>query len=359
MPKRPGPQPTDLAPLLLPWFDREQRALPWRGVADPYRIWVSEIMLQQTQVTTVLPYYERFLETFPTVQDLAAADLEGVLGLWQGLGYYSRARHLHAAAQLIVAQHGGQFPATYAEARALPGVGSYAAGAILSIAYGVPLPALDGNAYRVLARVFAVKGEIASGPAKRHLNALGKEAVPHERPGDYNQALMELGAQVCLPRGPRCAECCLAEICQARARGLAESVPEIRRAPTREVKTVVALLQRDHAVLVAKRPATGVWGGLWEFPNCEGADAEALQEYLARHFGVLVTEPKEFARLTHGIMDQRITLTAYRCDVIRGRAHSAAHEALAWVRPDGLDAYPLPAPHHKLAEKLQATSHKR
>jgi len=356
MTKARGPQPANLAPRLLPWFDRVKRDLPWRRTRDPYRIWVAEVMLQQTQVATVLPYYERFLAAFPDVGTLAVVPLDEVLGLWAGLGYYSRARHLHRAARIVVAEHSGLFPADNRAARALPGVGDYTAGAVLSIAHGVRLPALDGNAFRVLARAFAVRGGLASGPVRQRLTKLGREAVPADRPGDYNQALMEQGSQVCVPRQPRCGECCLADLCQAHALGLQEAIPPVRRGPSREVTMAAALVLRQGKVLLGKRPPPGVWGGLWEFPNAEvGEDAPeaTLRACLQQQFGLEATDLVQFARLTHGIMDRRVQLTAYLLDGVSGRTRPTHHEAVAWVRPSQLDDYALPAPHRRLAERLR------
>ncbi len=225
-PKRPCPE--DLTRRLLDWYDASKRELPWRATADAYRVWVSEIMLQQTQVATVLPYYERFLAAFPTVSRLAEAPLDEVLRLWSGLGYYRRARSLHAAARVVVERHGGSFPSALEAALALPGVGRYTAGAVLSIAYGLRLPAVDANAERVLSRVFVIEGDTRVGPAKRDLHAIAAKTAPADRPGDHNQALMELGARLCTPRRPQCTECPLADLCQARASGMEERFPAPR-----------------------------------------------------------------------------------------------------------------------------------
>lgn len=330
--------------------------MPWRGASDPYHTWVSEIMLQQTQVATVIPYYERFLAAFPTVHDLAAAHLDEVLGLWEGLGYYSRARNLHLAAQEIVFAHGGRFPAEPKAARALPGIGEYTAGAILSIAYGVRLPALDGNAFRVLARVFGLRGSVSAGATRQRLQKLGAEAVPADRPGDYNQALMEQGSQVCTPRQPRCAECCLAELCVAQARGLVDVIPEVDRAASRPVREAAALVMRQGKLLLAKRPAKGVWGGLWQLPQValkKEAAAETLGEYLATAFSLRARSLVQFTTARYGIMDQRVELTVYLCEQPAGRATSSSHEAVAWVPLGTLDNYALPAPHRRLVKKLR------
>ncbi len=225
----------DLARPLLAWFDRHKRDLPWRRTSDPYRIWVSEIMLQQTQVDRVIGYYERFIEAFPTVEALANAPLDDVLRLWEGLGYYSRARNLHAAAQTVVREHGGAFPRSYEALRALPGIGEYTAGAVLSIACGVPTPAVDANAIRVLARLFAIEGDASKGQVRRRITELALQVLPADRPGDFNQALMELGALICIPGRPGCLICPLTDACEARARGLQERIPEVKSRPLQQL----------------------------------------------------------------------------------------------------------------------------
>jgi A/G-specific adenine glycosylase len=262
---------------------------------------------------------------------------------------------VHQAARVVVTDHDGQFPADYKLARALPGIGEYTAGAILSIAYGLRLPALDGNAYRVLARVFGVRGSLV-GPVRRHLDGLGLAAVPAERPGDYNQALMENGSQVCLPAAPRCDECCLADICVARAHGLQDVIPPASRTTTKQVSMAAALVLRRGRVLLAKRPASGLWAGLWEFPNVEtgdGAPEETLQEYLQEAFGLESKAGTRLVRITHGVMNRRIELTALVVEGTRGRTRPVNHEAVAWALPGALDDYALPAPHRKLAKRLQ------
>ncbi|MFN8454597.1 MAG: A/G-specific adenine glycosylase, partial [Anaerolineae bacterium] len=210
---------------LLTWYHHNRRDLPWRGETDPYRIWISEVMLQQTQVTTVIPYYYRFLQRFPTLADLAAASLPEVLKVWEGLGYYARARNLHRAAVEIVAKYGGRLPHTYAELRRLPGFGDYTAGAIVSIAFGQAVPALDGNVKRVLARLLAWQEEVTRGPAARRLRDFAAELVDPQAPGDWTQAVMELGAVICVPQNPKCLLCPVNELCQARRQGLERILP--------------------------------------------------------------------------------------------------------------------------------------
>lgn len=347
------PRPSHLAPPLLAWFERVRRAMPWRGIEDPYRIWVSEVMLQQTQVTTVIPYYQRFVARFPTVADLAAADEDEVLALWQGLGYYSRARNLHRAARLIASEHGGQFPREPAVARALPGVGPYTAGAVLSIAYGVRLPAVDGNAERVLARVMAIEGDLSRGHAKRAVHAVAAEAVPDHRPGEFNQALMELGSTLCSSVSPSCEHCPLKSLCVAARTGRTGELPTPKARPPVERREAAAVIaRRRERVLVVQRPPMGVWAGLWEFPwlDVTGmADPQAsLISHLRTRFGLEVTSLAPCGALAYGIMNVRYGLTAYEASSVRGRTHSPAR----WLKPHELTRIAMPAPHRRLAALL-------
>jgi A/G-specific adenine glycosylase len=277
---------------LLSWFGRAQRDLPWRRGTpkkqDPYRIWLSEIMLQQTRVAAVIPYYRRFLKRFPTVAHLARARPAAVLRAWAGLGYYSRARHLHLAARKIVVSHHGKFPRDLQAALALPGIGSYTAAAVLSIAHGQPLAVLDGNVARVLARLEARRGELRRPAAWRQLQTAADALLARQAPGDWNQAMMELGATVCTPRAPRCPQCPVERWCRARALGLAERLPPARR-KTRAVKITVAaavLLDPRGRTLLVRRPGGDgvIFSRLWQFPAVEaGRDArQALPGHLLR-----------------------------------------------------------------------------
>jgi A/G-specific adenine glycosylase len=347
--KKDNPDPDDLGPRLLAWFDRARRDLPWRRTRDPYRIWVSEVMLQQTQVERVIPYYRRFLRAFPTARALARAPLDEVLRAWEGLGYYSRARNLHAACRQVAEKHGGRFPEGHEDALALPGVGRYIAGAVLSIAYGQRLAAIDANARRVLSRTFpGVRG--------RELESMGLHAVPQERPGDFNQALMELGALICVPWRPRCSECCLADICRANLAGRAAPASQTRRSRRVTGRVALGIVERAGRVLIAQRPPRGVWGGLWEFPNVEigprGDGPQLLRDLLLDHFGLTVRVGEDTTRLTHGIMNRRIEIIAYPCTVASGRTRTKRHTSARWVKLDELGRYALPAPHRRLAELI-------
>ena len=241
----------DFSRKLLVWFRRAARDLPWRRTNDLYAIWVSEIMLQQTQVATVVPYYHRFLAQFPDIRSLAAADEQEVLRLWEGLGYYRRARQLHAAAQRVATEHAGRFPASYDAVRSLPGIGRYTAGAILSIGRAARLPILEANTIRVLSRLFAFRGESASGAGQKHLWSLAELILPARDCGTFNQALMELGSEVCTPRGPACGRCPVAQFCQARALGLVDQIPlPAKRTTYEDVSEIAVVVRRGRRVLV-------------------------------------------------------------------------------------------------------------
>ena len=266
-----------LPPPLLAWYDQNRRVLPWREEVSPYRTWVSEIMLQQTRVTAVLPYFARFMAALPTVEALAAADEQQLMALWQGLGYYSRARNLQKAARVIVEQRGGVFPDTYEGLTALPGVGDYTAGAIASIAFGEPEPAVDGNLLRVAARVGGIAEDIMDARVRKRFRAMLTESIDCERPGEWNQAMMDLGATVCLPNGaPLCEKCPARAFCAAYQNGMTDVLPvRAAKKPRRVEERTVFLLVRDGRLALRKRPAKGLLAGLWELPNVPGNLDEA------------------------------------------------------------------------------------
>lgn len=265
-----SPSPSPLQHALLAWFEGAQRDLPWRRTRDAYLIWLSEVMLQQTRVEVVIDYWERFRARFPTLADLAAADEDEVLAMWSGLGYYRRARGLLATAREVVEQHGGRLPADPAALRALPGFGPYTTGAVASIAFGLPVPLVDGNVARVFARLFGLTGYVDAGPGQRQLWALAERELVREQPGAWNQALMELGATVCKPRGARCAACPVQAWCHAFAQGTVLELPKKRPKPKPHAVTVEALVARTSSgVLLAKRPPGGRNGGLVEGPTRE------------------------------------------------------------------------------------------
>jgi A/G-specific adenine glycosylase len=337
---------------LLAWYDRHRRRLPWRALpgqpADPYRVWLSEIMLQQTTVTAVAPYYAKFLARFPTVAALAAADIEDVRKLWAGLGYYARARHLHACAQAVAARHGGTFPAAEEELLALPGIGPYTAAAVAAIAFGRPASPVDGNAERVIARLFAVEDELPA--AKPAIRALAEQLRPPQRPGDFAQAMMDLGATICTPRNPACALCPFTDACAARQRGDAESFP--RKVKKREGRlrrgAAFVALRTDGHLLVRTRPAKGLLGGMTEVPTTDflaDFDADAALAQAPRFVAARRrTGDARWRRLpgvvTHVFTHFPLELVVYRTLVPEG---AAAPDGMRWIAAADIDGAALPS----------------
>ncbi len=337
----------DFRAALLSWYDGHARELPWRGAISPYHIWVSEIMLQQTQAATVIPYYLGFIQRFPTVQALARAPLDDVLKAWEGLGYYRRARNLHEAARIIVEQHGGEIPRDEKALLALPGIGRYTAGAIRSIAFGESAPLLDGNVRRILARLDDIEASIDLRETEKLLWARAAEIIPPERPGDFNQAMMELGAAICLPRTPICHACPVADFCAARARGVQAQRPirtPKQRIPHYHVAAGVVWHAADsNRFLIAQRPADGMLGGLWEFPGGKQEPDESLPQTLARELreelAIEVAVGEQFTRIKHAFTHFRITLYAFHARHLAGEPQRIGVDDWRWVTLDELDAF--------------------
>lgn len=357
---------------LLAWYRENARDLPWRRTKHPYKIWASEIMLQQTQVATVLPYYRKWLKRFPTLQSLAAADLSEVLGLWAGLGYYRRARMLHQAAAELVKQ-GKEIPSTARELQKLPGIGRYTAGAIASIAFGKRAPILDGNVIRVLARIQAMPDDIGSPQAIKKLWKYSEKILPEKNPGDFNQAMMELGAVICIPENPRCLICPAAKFCRARAMGRPSRFPvKKQKEVTRKIRRVALILKKKGRVLIQRQPERGRWGGLWIFPFWN--DLETMRQEIK-------IKPEDLThRLTihHGFTKYRIRLDVYEGTlgttvdrksgfVNRGsprvgfslrftnpdpRSTHDGYSKAEWVSPKRLSQFAFPSPHQKIVEAL-------
>jgi A/G-specific adenine glycosylase len=345
---------------LTGWYRAVARDLPWRRTRDPYRIWLSEVMLQQTRVDQALPYYERFTTTYPTVYDLAAAPLDEVLRRWEGLGYYARARHLHRTAQQVVSAFEGQFPATWPLLRGLPGVGDYTAAAVLSIAFDQPYAVLDGNVARVLARVFTLADDVKAPRTRPSLQALADALLDADQPGTFNQAMMELGATVCTPARPQCTRCPLQGVCGAWASGTPEQWPVVRKkAPLPHFDIAVGLVfDETGALLIQRRPENGLLGGLWEFPGGKQHPGEPLAETCRRELreelGIEVAVTAPFMALSHAYTHFRITLHAFRCRLVSGTPHAANGEPLRWVAPADLDQYAFPRANRRLIERLHA-----
>lgn len=344
---------------LLDWYEAVKRDMPWRDTDDPYRIWVSEVMLQQTRVDQARPYFERFVEAFPTVHALAEAERDKVLLLWEGLGYYSRARYLHEAAQRVVNAFGGRVPDTYDAIRELPGVGPYTAAAVLSIAYDKPHAVLDGNVIRVLSRVFAVEGNVKSAPVKRRLQAAADALIDPERPGAFNQAMMELGATICTPRAPSCGDCPVQPACQAAADGNPEDYPVTPdKKPVPHYDIAVGLVfDGDGRLLIQRRPDDGLLGGLWEFPGGKQEEGEELsatcQRELREELGIEVDVQDHFYTLSHAYSHFKITMHAFRCRITDGTPSPELDQPLRWVPVDALDDYAFPRANRRLIEELE------
>jgi A/G-specific adenine glycosylase len=324
---------------LLNWYHKNGRTLPWRGQADPYAIWVSEIMLQQTRVETVIPYFIRWMERFPTVTDLARASEKDVLNVWEGLGYYSRARNLRRAGQLVLEQHDGRLPRDPGALRKLPGIGRYTVGAISSMAFGLDEPTLDGNLRRVFARVFNVSQPADSQAGERILWDLAAENLPAGRAGDYNQALMDLGAAICVPRNPHCALCPLRRLCKAYELGIQTKRPVLK--PKRRIPhydQVAAVILQKGRVLLARRPSKGLLGGMWEFPNGRvlGEPAERLSKAMKTGYGIRVKRNELLGVLQHTYSHFRVTVHAFYCVL-----NSAPAEKMDWAKLGELDEFPM------------------
>lgn len=361
------PSPSAIAAALLAWIDAGNlRDLPWRAEPrDPYAVWVSEIMLQQTQAATVIPYLQPWLERFPTVESLAAAELGDVLKAWEGLGYYSRARNLHKAAGVVVEQHGGRLPADRRSLLALPGVGKYTAGALLSIAFGQRASVLDGNVKRVLARVYDVAGEIGQSATETQLWRLAEglvEAVEPQQAGPLNEALMDLGATVCLPQRPRCLLCPLHDPCLARQRGTQEERP-VRpvRKPLPHFDVSAAVLRRPgqpEQFLIAQRPPEGMLGGLWEFPGGKRHDGESLPDCLRREMeeelAVEVAVGQPVAVVKHAYTHFRITLHAFECQLLAGEPQPIGVADWRWAKLDDLALYAFAVTDQKIIAALRS-----
>jgi A/G-specific adenine glycosylase len=349
---------------LLAWFERHRRDLPWRRDRDPYRIWVSEIMLQQTQVAVVVPFFNRFLEAFPAIAALAAAEETEVLRYWEGLGYYRRARDLHRAARVLVAEHGGHLPDDPAVVRGLPGIGRYTMGAILSQAFDRRLPILEANSQRVLARVFGLRADPRRGPARRWLWQVAEALLPVRRVGEFNQALMEVGALVCTPTAPRCPVCPVARSCEARRLGQQEEIP-LRVAPPEPVLIAEAavVLRRGSRVLLVQRPDQGRWASLWEFPHGPlqaGESHEQAATRLVRELtGMTAGVGPELLTVRHGVTHHQITMVCFEAHYRAGRFCSAFYRQGRWLQPSELLAYPVSAPQRRLARILLAPGRQR
>lgn len=356
-----GPLETRIAELrasLLGWYDAHRRELPWRGLGDPYAVWVSEVMLQQTRAQVVRERFPRFLERFPTLDSLAAAREDDVLAAWSGLGYYARARNIRLAAREVVARHGGRLPADPVSLRALPGFGRYTANATASIAFGVPVPVVDGNVARLLARWSEIRQPLGSSAAERALWRVAARLLPPGRPGDWNQALMEVGATICRPRRPRCGECPARGGCRAAEKGIAERLPRrARRAPSGRERRAVAVIERAGRLLLVRSAEPRLLRGLWQFPGVviDGdADAAGALRRALDEIGVVARSLRRDGIVRHAIMNRTIDTEVFAGSLAAQEPVNERAMTMRWVRRSALLDLPLSAVGLRIARRLSA-----
>lgn len=336
---------------LLNWYHKNKRTLPWRDHPDAYAVWVSEIMLQQTRVETVIPYFEKWMRLFPSVVDLAEASEQEVLAAWEGLGYYSRARNLHKASKIVARKYDGNLPDDLVELIMLPGIGRYTAGAIASIAFGKDEPALDGNLKRVYARLFDSEESVDSPAGEKWLWDIARCNLPKGKAGDFNQALMDLGATICIPKNPRCLICPLMKLCQACANGTQQLRPV--RKPKKMVPhyvQVAGVVMRRGKVLLVQRPPKGLLGGMWEFPNgrVDGDPAEELAKALRSEYNLKVQRREALGVVQHAYTHFRVTVHAFRCDF----SSMSNEQEFKWVALNDLDDYPMGKVDRQIADSI-------
>lgn len=343
---------------LLLWYNDHKREMPWRNEPDPYKVWISEIMLQQTRVDQARPYFENFITQFPTVFALARADQQQVLKAWEGLGYYSRARNLHAAAKRVAEKLDGRLPETYDEIIKLKGIGPYTAAAITSIAFNQPNAVVDGNVIRVLTRYFGIEEDTRSSKTRNLVQEYASELIDHEQPGDFNQALMELGSIVCAPAKPDCENCPVQAGCLAYQTARTDQIPyksPAKKKPHHQIGVGIIQNENDH-VLIALRPNNVMLGGLWEFPGGKQHEGEHISQTVERELheelGTTVKAFKEFMVLDHTYSHFSITLHAYFCTLIDGTPKPNASQEIRWVKKSELEQYPFPKANKMLVEKL-------
>ena len=342
---------------LITWFKKYQRSMPWRGIQDSYRIWVSEVMLQQTQVKKVKEYYDKFIQRFPDVKRLADAPLQDVLKVWEGLGYYARARNLHKAAKGVVEEFGGEIPSDYATFRQLPGVGDYTAAAVQSIAFNSPFAAVDGNIKRVLSRLLLLDYPINDASSTKLFQEKADILLDRKRPGLFNQAMMELGATVCRPQSPTCLVCPINMYCEAFHIGKQDEYPYRQKTDSvPEHQIAAGVIYKGSEVLIVQRPLNGLLGGLWEFPNGQIDENETAEKACVRHIAnvvnLFVTNIKYLTCIRHAFTHFKIVVDVFICDYKSGDVVLNGPIYAKWVKLSALKDYPLPRATHKILEKL-------
>lgn len=336
----------EISRLLLQWYKNHARELPWRKTKDPYRIWISEVMLQQTRVDTVIPYYKKWTTTFPDLISLNAASEEDVLRVWEGLGYYRRVENIIKAARILVSDFDGKFPRSIDQLKKIPGIGDYIAGALASIALDMDEVALDGNGMRVLSRLYEYAHPINEGKHKKVLGQFLRDLIPSGSAGQFNQAVMDLGSLICIPRNPLCAQCPLQSECQAYRNNSQGSYPiKKKRGPLPHYDVVAAVIQKNNKVLIDKRKAGGLLGGLWEFPGGKVEEGETHHEALIREIkeelGVDIQITSDFGQYKHAYTHFKITVFVFRCEIVNGKPVPIEADEIQWVDVDDLEKFPM------------------
>ena len=343
---------------LMSWYLANHRDLPWRNTSDPYHVWVSEVMLQQTQVNTVLPYYRKFLKRFASLEDLARADLQDVLKIWEGLGYYARARNLHRAAGIVLNQCQGVMPDDWEGFRKLPGVGDYIAAAVLSIVFEKPYPVVDGNVKRVLARLLLEDAPVNKSTSIKIFKEAADRLLSCQDPGTFNQAMMELGAMVCKPRQPLCSACPIQRMCLAHGTGRVGEYPKkLKKSPTPQYKIAVGVVFKNSHVLITRRKPQGLLGGLWEFPggkiqNNEKANDACIRE-IQEETNLSVSVDSHLVRVKHAYTHFKIVMDVFCCSYLTGNVKLNGPVDYRWIKLDKLDNYPFPKANHKFFRELK------
>ena len=353
----PGKLQREMREALIRWYRRHHRKLPWRETSDPYRIWVSEVMLQQTQVKTVLPYFRKFLKLFPDVERLAAADLQTVLKAWEGLGYYARARNLHRASKIVVKEHGGGLPDDPDDFRNLPGVGEYIMSAVLSIAFNQGHAVVDGNVKRVLSRLFMIEAPVNKSNAYRVYKHAAQELLDSDAPGIFNQAMMEVGAMVCRPRHPECFRCPLQSFCRACRKQKVDAYPKrLKAKATPEYHIAVGIVHKRGRVLITRRKPEGLLGGLWEFPGGKVRKNETAETACAREIkeevNLIVTVSDYLTRVKHAYTHFKIVMDVFQCRYVSGSVKLNGAVDFKWIRLKDIDHLPFPKANHKFIPLL-------
>jgi len=343
---------------LIVWYQAKKRSLPWRNTKDPYRIWVSEVMLQQTQVATVVPYYHRFLQHFADLKSLARADSQAVLKVWEGLGYYARARNLHRAASIVLKEHRGVVPNNWAEFRRLPGVGDYIAAAVLSLAFGKSYPVVDGNVKRVLARLMMINDPVNKASTTKKFREIGNQLLEQKKPGTFNQAMMELGAVICKPQQPLCGNCPVQKKCRSNQAGEVLNYPiKLKKRPTPLYRIAVGVVFKNGRVLITRRKPSGLLGGLWEFPGGkiqkgESPEAACIRE-IKEEVNLAIRVDWHLSRVKHAYTHFKIVMDVFCCSYVSGRIALSGPVDHRWISLLRLDDFPFPKANHKFFDELR------